>query len=85
MDDRHADPGDQDATTEEISVELTPEGVWNCVFVLARDLNRLLNREPFGIAMIGYSPAAMAAGGSGASADALRLPLRAITSLARER
>jgi hypothetical protein len=44
--DRHADPGDQDATTEEISVELTPEGVWiqrstspdkcNCVFLPAR-------------------------------------------------
>jgi hypothetical protein len=26
---------------------------WNCVFVLARDLNRLLNREPFGITTIG--------------------------------
>jgi hypothetical protein len=48
-------PGDQDATTEGISVELTAEGLWvqrgaspdewNCVFVPACDLNRLLNRE----------------------------------------
>ncbi len=49
-------PGDQDQTTEGISVELIREGLWvqrgaspdewNCVFVPASDLNRLLNREP---------------------------------------
>jgi hypothetical protein len=48
-------PGDPKQTTEGISVELTPDGLWvqrgaspdewNCVFVPARDLNRLLNRE----------------------------------------
>jgi hypothetical protein len=49
-------PGDpEQATTEGISVELIREGLWvqrgsspdewNCVFVPARDLNRLLNRE----------------------------------------
>jgi hypothetical protein len=46
---------DQD-TTEGITVELTREGLWvqrgsspdewNCVFVPASDLYRLLNREP---------------------------------------
>jgi hypothetical protein len=50
---------DQDATTTEgISVELVPDGLWvqrgaspdewNCVFVPACDLFRLLNREPLG-------------------------------------
>jgi hypothetical protein len=43
------------ATTEGITVELVPEGLWvqrgsspdewNCVFVTACDLDRLLNRE----------------------------------------
>jgi hypothetical protein len=49
-------PGGRDATTTEgITVELTLEGLWvqrgsspddwNCVFVPASDLYRLLNRE----------------------------------------
>jgi hypothetical protein len=48
-------PGDQEQTTEGISVELVREGLWvqrgaspdewNCVFVPASDLYRLLNRE----------------------------------------
>jgi single-stranded DNA-binding protein len=50
--------GDQDATTEGTSVELTLGGLWvqrstspdewNCGFGPARGLNRLLDREPFG-------------------------------------
>jgi hypothetical protein len=49
-------PADEGATTEGISVELTLYGLWvqrgsspdewNCVFVPASDLYRLLNREP---------------------------------------
>jgi hypothetical protein len=49
---------DGEATTEGITVELVPDGLWvqrgsspdewNCVFVPACDLDRLLNREPFG-------------------------------------
>ena len=45
-----------EATTEGITVELIREGLWvqrgsspdewNCVFVPASDLDRLLNREP---------------------------------------
>jgi hypothetical protein len=46
---------DEQATTEGITVELIREGLWvqrghspdewNCVFIPARDLYRLLNRE----------------------------------------
>jgi hypothetical protein len=46
---------DSEVTTEGITVELVSEGLWvqrgsspdewNCVFVPARDINRLLNRE----------------------------------------
>jgi hypothetical protein len=51
-------PTDEGATTEGISVELVLDGLWvqrgsspdewNCVFVPACELDRLLNREPFG-------------------------------------
>jgi hypothetical protein len=48
---------DQQATTEGITVELVPDGLWvqrdsspdewNCVFVPASDLDRILKGDPF--------------------------------------